>query len=68
VFHRLRLPMGTRRMLVAGDRVRKFWNGLLARRIGTAMGHLMTISVARVFIATENLAPRNQLKLRKHLR
>ena len=56
------------RMVVGGVRVRKFWNGLRALRIATAMGHLMTISAARAFIATESLAPRNQLKLRKHLR
>ena len=56
------------RMVVAVDRVRKFWNGLLAPETATATGHLMTISVARVSIAAETLAPRNLLKLRKHLR
>ena len=55
-------------MVVAADRVRKFWNALLAPQTATATGHLMMISVARVSIAAETLAPRNLLKLRKHLR
>ena len=55
-------------MVVAADRFRKFWNGPLAPQTATATGHLMTISVARVSIAAETLAPRNLLKLRKHLR
>ena len=60
--------MEIRRMVVAGVRVRKFWKGLPAPQTGTATGHLMAISVARVFIGAESLAPRNLLKLRKHLR
>lgn len=56
------------RMVVAVVRVRMFWNGPLAPQTATATDHLMAISVARVSIAAETLAPRNLLKLRKHLR